>query len=242
MFHHPYIHTPNVHNERDPSLVVPFLIDLLHPGSVVDVGCGFGTWISVFEKEGVADVLGIDSTAVDRRLLRIEEEKFLPVDLSKSFTLPRRFDLAMSLEVAEHLPPESTDVFLDSLAALSDVILFSAAVPGQGGQGHINEHWQNWWARRFEERGFIAVDFLRWKFWNETALFYWYRQNMFLAVRPNHAIAARGGTIQNVIHPALWEKRSRQFRDIKEGRIPVVSALKIFIKSVLYALGFRQDS
>jgi hypothetical protein len=234
-----YIHSTEVHNEADPGIVVPYLMELLHPGSVVDVGCGRGTWLSVFAKHGVPDIFGLDSPLIDRTLLTIREGQFQALDLSEPFTLPRRFDVAMSLEVAEHLPASSADAFLDSLTALSDVVLFAAAIPYQGGQGHVNEQWKTWWADRFRHRGYIPIDILREKLWKDERLFYWYRQNMFLAVRKEHPLAGAAQVSDDIVHPALWEKRSTQFRAIKDGRIGVIIAAKIFAKSLLSALRLR---
>jgi len=90
-----YIHETNVHNLDAPSVVVPILINLVKPASVLDVGCGIGTWLSVFNKEGVMDYFGIDGDYVDRELLSgfIDPDHFKAVDLSGPFDLKRKFDL-----------------------------------------------------------------------------------------------------------------------------------------------------
>ena len=62
-------------------------------------------------------------------------------DLAQPLQIDRRFDLALSLEVAEHLPPECGSEFVQTLTDLSSVILFSAAIPFQGGTDHLNEQW-----------------------------------------------------------------------------------------------------
>jgi len=84
--------------------IVPLVAQLIKPKSVVDVGCGTGTFLSVFRENGIEDILGIDGNYVDRNMLLIPKEYFLPQDITKSFKLGRRFDLVVSLEVAEHLP------------------------------------------------------------------------------------------------------------------------------------------
>ena len=121
--------------------VVPHILELLRPESVVDVGCGVGSWLAVFREHGIEAFLGVDGAYVDGDLLQIPLEKFLPPDLSKPLQLDRRFDLAVSLEVAEHLPEECAATFVASLVALAPVVAFSAAISHQGGHQNVNEQW-----------------------------------------------------------------------------------------------------
>jgi SAM-dependent methyltransferase len=162
--------------------IVPILLELLGPASVVDVGCGLGTWLSAFREFGVQDVFGIDGAHVSRTLLEIPEERFAAVDLTARFAAERRFDLALSLEVAEHLPATASDAFVDSLVRLSDFVAFSAAIPKQGGEGHVNEQWPDYWIGRFASRGYEVVDCLRRRTWTDDRVEWWYAQNLFLFV------------------------------------------------------------
>ena len=134
---------------RSARVVVPLVLELVRARSVVDVGCGDGTWLSVFREHGVEDVRGIDGDYVDRAELQIPRERFHPHDLTRPLELGHTFDLAVSLEVAEHLPPESADDFVTSLTRHAPIVLFSAAAPYQGGQNHVNEQWPAYWAARF---------------------------------------------------------------------------------------------
>ena len=81
------------------------------------------------------------------------------------------------------MPPERGERFVADLVALAPVVLFSAAIPGQGGTDHINEQWQDYWARLFAKHDYVALDFLRLKFWNDSRIEWWYRQNIILYVR-----------------------------------------------------------
>jgi len=146
---------------RSARRVVPVLQELIPISSVCDVGCGVGTWLSVFREKGVSDTLGIDGGYVDRSLIRIPGESFREADLREELRVPRRFDLAMSLEVAEHLPERRARGFVDNLTRLAPVVLFSAAIPGQGGVNHVNEQWQTWWASILNDLGFLTCDALR---------------------------------------------------------------------------------
>jgi len=115
----------------------------------VDVGCGLGGWLRTCIENRIADVQGIEGAWVAGRDMLIDKKLITIMDLNKPSPLPRRFDLAMSLEVAEHLSPDSSDTFVDYMCSLSDLIMFSAAIPGQGGDNHTNETWQSGWAERF---------------------------------------------------------------------------------------------
>jgi SAM-dependent methyltransferase len=157
-------------------------MELLEPKSVVDVGCGHGIWLSVFKQLGVADVLGIDGEHVDRERLSIPLEQFVAADLTGPLTLGREFDLVMSLEVAEHLPQECAAQFVDSLVRLGPVVLFSAAIPNQGGHRHVNEQWPEYWRHLFAGRGYASLDGLRQRLWASDEVDWWYLQNMILYV------------------------------------------------------------
>jgi SAM-dependent methyltransferase len=163
-------------------IVVPIIMELIHPRSVVDLGCGIGTWLAVFAEQNVADYVGIDGDYVDRSQLLIPPERFLGRDLTEPVELDMRFDLAVSLEVAEHLPAASAQVLVASLTQLAPVILFSAAVPGQGGTHHVNEQWPSYWASLFAERDFVTVDAVRPRIWEKKDVAWWYRQNTLLFV------------------------------------------------------------
>lgn len=170
---------------QSAHVVIPTILNWIAPKSVVDVGCGVGSWLSVFDECGVRDYLGIDGEYVDKNLLLIPQSKFKPFDLKQPIQLEREFDLVVSLEVAEHLPAENAEKFIQSLTALGPVILFSAAIPFQGGTGHINEQWPEYWKAYFDKYGYVLCDAIRSKIWNDRGVDPWYRQNIFLYVREN---------------------------------------------------------
>jgi SAM-dependent methyltransferase len=164
---------------------VPVILDLIHPKSVVDVGCGVGTWLSVFREYGVEDALGIDGGHVKDDMLLIPPSRFLVRDLSAPFHVGRRFDLVLCLEVAEHLPPESAAGFVSCLTQLGPCVVFSAAVPFQGGTNHVNEQWPEYWIQHFRSKGYTVVDALRGVLWDEADVEWWYAQNTFIFVESN---------------------------------------------------------
>jgi len=160
--------------------VVPVAVADWHPSSVIDVGCGEGIWAAVFESEGVPAV-GIDGAWVrpERRLV----DRFVACDLRDPLPALGRFDLCVCLEVAEHLPASSAGTLVAGLAGLADRILFSAAVPGQGGTDHLNEQPHEYWIARFARAGFRADVAWRDRFAGDDDVAWWYRRNMVVFER-----------------------------------------------------------
>jgi len=162
--------------------IVPLLQRQLAPGSVLDVGCGQGAWLAVWQHCGVGDVFGVDGAYVDRSRLLFAPERFCAHDLAQGFDLERTFDLVQCLEVAEHLPPSSAEPLVDSLVRHGEVIVFSAAPPGQGGHEHVNERSYEYWRGLFLHRGYLPLDWLRPRILTAAAIDPWYRYNTLLYV------------------------------------------------------------
>jgi SAM-dependent methyltransferase len=170
------------HTPQSAAEIIPLVLEYVTPRSVVDVGCGSGAWLAEFARRGVEDVLGLDGPWVAQSSLQIPRTRFRVVDLGRPIEESRRFDLVVCLEVAEHLPATQADTIVESLTRLGDVILFSAAIPFQGGTNHVNEQWPEYWAARFASRGFVFVDTLRSRIWTNPRVEWWYAQNMFFVV------------------------------------------------------------
>jgi hypothetical protein len=165
---------------RSAKIIVPLVRELLPVQSVCDVGCGVGTWLSVFRDCGIMRIQGIDGDYVDRSQLLIPSENFHPQDLTQRVSLDSKFDLAMSLEVAEHLPRERAPTFVEDLTRLAPVVLFSAAIPRQGGTGHVNEQWPAYWAELFDRYRYTPIDAIRPLVWNDVRVERWYCQNVII--------------------------------------------------------------
>lgn len=200
--------------------LLPSVLGIVCPRSIVDVGCGVGTWLKAASELGVPDVIGIDGDYVQRDKLVIAPERFMPADLTSPVSLSRTFDLAMSLEVAEHLDAKYAAQFVASLCRLAPVILFSAAIPGQQGTHHVNEQWPSYWAELFREHGFYFWDCLRMKLWNDERIDFWYRQNAFL-VCDREWLEARSipipGSPASLVHPQIynqWRNEKPTLRNI----------------------------
>jgi tetratricopeptide (TPR) repeat protein/SAM-dependent methyltransferase len=211
-------------SRRSALRVLPVLFELHKPVSVVDVGCGAGAWLNACRQLGIMDVVGIDGAYVDRNQLEIPSDRFLTADLatltpqslvSLGPLATRQFELALSLEVAEHLPPEAAHGFIDALCALAPVVLFSAALPHQGGTHHVHERFPSFWVPHFARHGFLAIDAVRKFIWDDENVEWWYRQNTLLfasleAINDNPLLAAARAATRDaaldVIHPAHYQR------------------------------------
>lgn len=160
--------------------VSALLLKELAIGSLLDVGAGHGAWAAEWLAAGVKDVVAVDGDYVRRDQLAIPADRFTAHDLSTPLDLKRRFDLVQSLEVAEHLPADRAGLFVENLVRHGDVILFSAAVPHQGGEHHVNEQPPEYWRTRFRERGYAVFDWVRPRIAGRSEIKPWYRFNSYL--------------------------------------------------------------
>lgn len=198
---------------------IPEVMRFIKPSSVIDIGCGVGAWLKVWKDSGVKYVHGVDGQYVKKSELLINENEFTPFELSNGFSDNRKYDLVSCLEVAEHIRAEFASTFVQSLCMLGDVVLFSAAIPGQGGTLHYNEKYIDYWINEFARNNYIPLDCLRSKIWNNPNIAWWYRQNILLFV--NKSVISQikelydefqrlNGQGLNVVHPILFEYQLRQ--------------------------------
>lgn len=204
-------HPKTIFNENDANIIVPEVVKLVNPKSVVDVGCGIGTWLNVFKKYGVKNVLGIDGEWTEKDLVyeNLATEEYLQVNLELPIHLNKKFDLVCCLEVAEHINSTASDIFINTLTSLGNVILFSAAIPGQGGYEHINEQWPSYWQAKFEKKGFKILDVLRYKFWNNKDVFLWYKQNILLVIHESELehFNYKYQSPLDIVHPDMYFRK-----------------------------------
>jgi SAM-dependent methyltransferase len=166
------------------SRVISLLLPALDIGSVLDIGCAGGGWLKEWKQAGIGELLGVDGSYVNAADLEIEPESFVPKDLSHPFDLGKTFDLVQSLEVAEHIDEAASDIFVSNVVKHAGrYILFSAAVPGQGGEHHVNEQPYDFWRKRFARHGFVAYDFVRPRIAHDHKISFWYRYNVLLFVK-----------------------------------------------------------
>jgi SAM-dependent methyltransferase len=223
---------------RDSAgVIVPLIISLVQPRSVIDVGCGTGTWLAQFVECGIADYLGIDGNWVDRASLEIPVDHFTACDLTKALAVKREFDLAICLEVAEHLPCESAAGFIQSLTKLAPIVAFSAAIPLQGGTGHQNESWQAEWSEHFASNDYLPLDALRPRIWSDERVAFWYAQNLILYVRRDLFqqkwevwFREQVPPVLSVVHPKLFLMRAPQTFRLKKVLAMVPRAISAAVK------------
>lgn len=220
-------------NKQSAVRILGTLFEYVRPQSALDVGCGLGTWLRSASDLGVLDIQGIEGSWLDAKLLQIDPYLIKVLDLERGFDLGRRFDLAICLEVAEHLSPAAADPLVASLTSHADIVLFSAAIPFQGGHHHVNEQFPDYWAQRFARHGFRTVDCLRPRIWNDEEIFWWLRQNV-LVFAHERAVAASSKLQQEsevnhrlrVVHP-----------DCYTGRMQLAHNLAIDYQRMLATLG-----
>ena len=223
--------------------VLAVILDALPVDSVVDIGCGVGTWLSVAKEMGATTLLGIDGPWVDPALMQIDRSELLIQDLQQPIRLNRRFDLALSLEVAEHVPALRAKSFVSDLCEASDQIVFGAAVPDQGGVGHLNEQWQSYWAALFAEHDFCPIDCVRARIWSNSEIPWWYKQNTLLYVKRHifadtcnaFSIPGRYAASQiDLIHPDMYSSHLSRYDDF--GFL-LRQTLKVFRRKLKNKLG-----
>lgn len=225
-------------SRRSAEIVFDSLAPLFDrvPATLVDVGCGSGTWCRAFaERFATAELRGIDGDYVDRAQLVIDPAQFQAHDLTRPLPADRRFGLAMSLEVGEHLPPEAGPELVRTLVGFADHILFSAAVPGQGGEYHVNERPLDYWRSLFAGHGYVAVDALRPMIARNRAVEPWYRYNAVLYVRRDRldslpdgfraAVVPDGQPLANVAS-LWWRLRCAVIRQMPAGMVLMLARAK----------------
>ncbi|MDB5613564.1 MAG: Methyltransferase protein [Devosia sp.] len=179
--------------------------------SVADIGCGTGTWLAAALADGAVTAFGIEGDWVTPEMLDDGRIVFAAQDLEQRFSGPR-VDLALSLEVAEHLSSERAVSFVADLVALAPAVLFSAAIPGQGGVGHRNEQWQSWWAALFATHGYLAYDVVRPAIWSDEDIPAWYRQNavLYLDATTGVGLTPTAPALLDRVNPAFWNRANRE--------------------------------
>lgn len=221
------------------EVIIPMLTAHLPIRSVLDVGCGRGVWLSVWKRHGVEDIAGVDGDYVDRARLHIPADRFMAQDLAGGFDLGRRFDLVSTLEVAEHLPPAASPGFVESLTRHGPMVLFSAAVPGQGGENHVNERSYAYWRGLFAAKGYRAFDPLRPTIHADARVEPWYRYNSLLYVHDDAipglppAIAATrvpDGTPIPDVSPLPYQLRKLLLRQLPVATVTSLAQLNARMK------------
>ena len=158
--------------------------------SVIDMGCGVGVWLNSMQEiyEDVT-VHGVDGAYVNKDYLVIPSECFEEWNLEDEYyeTHKEKYDVAITLEVAEHLCSQRAESFVKDLVSMADIILFSAAIPYQkilgGAVSHINEQPLSYWMKKFDAYGYKMYDLIRPQIWNNEHVLSHYKQNIVLFIK-----------------------------------------------------------
>lgn len=234
-----YTHLTKEHSVAGARAALPIVLAHRTLHSLLDVGCGTGTWLKAAIECGITDVIGVDGVRIEPAELQVPAELIRHFDLTKSWSLERRFDVAICLEVAEHLDPTSGPSLIRALANHSDLVLFSAACPGQPGQHHVNCRWPSYWQSLFNECGYVCEDDLRAQIWDDPRIEPWYRQNLFLARRDPES-AGNELRIHSLVHPAMWKFESgvswaplaEHLDEIENGSMPITWYMTVPAKAL----------
>ncbi len=208
---------------KDAEIIISYIIEWIKPKSIVDFGCGEGLWLSVAKKiDDDISILGLDGEYVHKNRLKIPANNFQALDLSKRVSLNKKYDLAISTEVAEHIMEKYSDNFIDNITSVSDRILFSAAIPGQDGINHVNEQWQSYWIKRFEDKGYFANLSIRDFFWNEKEVTSWRKQNIIYFSKFKDDLIVPKRRVFDVVHPDSFINLNRRFREANEQLVYMI--------------------
>lgn len=182
------------------------------------------------------EILGVEGEWLDKNKLHVDESLILIKDLEKPLTIHKRFDLALCLEVVEHLSESSADVIVDTLTGLSDIIIFSAAIPGQKGQNHINEQYIEYWEKKFKKKDYLIYDELREIFWNNPNIDVWYKQNIFIVMKKgvNRFGFKENQKIKTKIHPDFNTSYIYVVKKFFAKQIPFGLLIQMFTYRFLY--------
>lgn len=179
--------TLNQSSETSADVYIKYLFQFINPKSVIDVGCGYASWLKACKKYGSSEHTGVDGLWNDGSIVKSLGFNFIQMDLDEINRPIKHHDLAICLEVAEHLKPSSSRDFIKNLTKTANVILFSAAFTNQGGTHHINERDHSFWGGIFKDYDYVAFDMFRENFWRDERVGFWYRQNCFLYCKKDTA-------------------------------------------------------
>lgn len=199
-------------NRHSANVILDIVNEYIHPNSVLDVGCGLGTWLDVAKNKWGCETVGVEGQWAEDR------EGLVKVDLEKGFDIGKKFDLAICLEVGEHLPAACAARLVQSLTKHSDVILFSAAIPYQGGHGHVNEQFLPYWEELFRACGYQGIDMIRGIVWDDQSVLWWLRQNTVVFAKPGALEVLAFDRLLSLVHPDVYSSRIRQMEGMLQQR------------------------
>lgn len=235
-YNHKFYNDQLIQSRNSASYIVPIINNWFEPKNVVDIGCGIGAWLEIWKNQSnVKEVNGVDAKFVDKSLMRIDvESEFIEADLNTKIPKLKSYDLAMCLEVAEHLEESRANSFVEDLTKLSNVILFSAAIPGQEGTHHINEQYIGYWIEKFEQNNFKCYDVVRPLIWNVDSIAWWFRQNTVIFVKTDDELKVNLDSMQSFNCFDLVQKDLLKHKDNKYLKhVTKINSTKKIVKKII---------
>lgn len=184
-YNHDFYENQTHESARSAQNIIPLIEKWIEPKSIIDVGCGVGSWLNEWKKFGNKKVEGFDGSFVSNDLILLDKTEFTQIDINNKLPQRPKVDLVICLEVAEHLSAYRADSFIHELTEYADVILFSAAIEGQEGTHHVNEQFLSYWIELFKKRNYTCIDCVRPAIWNDDQVMWWYRQNIVMFIKTN---------------------------------------------------------
>ena len=232
-------------NLSSARTVIPYVMRLVAPEAVADIGCGEGLWLKAFGEAGAKEIFGVDGEWVEKSRLQIPESSFTVADLEHAISFDKKYDLSVCLEVGEHLPDASAASLVETLTNAAPAVLFSAAIPLQGGSHHVNEQWPAYWAEKFAARGYVPIDALRRHIWDDKRVSFFYAQNILLYVKESEIekypllkkeIEDGHNVALPLVHPFMYLYYAERWRSV----VPFLGKLPpSFLHAVKRLLGKR---
>ena len=202
-------------NLESARIILPIIFKYFTPKNIIDVGSGGGSWLKAANELGIATLTGIEGSWITKDKLLLEKIELITHDLENVLPFYGKYDMAISLEVAEHLPENRGKSFISDLCELSPVVLFSAAIPYQGGDNHINEQWQSYWYGLFKENNFVGIDLIRPQIWENINVKSWYKQNCMLYIHESKTLLfknlEKSNFPLNIVHEEIFNIRPKYF-------------------------------
>lgn len=205
--------------------IAKYIYNNFEPKTVVDIGCGTGEILKALTSLCDIECLGIEGPWINDCQERFENIQL--ANLNEFLPLEKKFDVAICLEVAEHLEERFASTLISTLTESSNIILFSAAIPGQSGTEHINLKYPDYWARHFWEKGFALYLDPRKEFFRNLQLAPWYQQNTLVFRKMDDDWNIAEITVPRLIrHPLIFPEQLPLKNIIYRGKRKFYSLLK----------------
>jgi SAM-dependent methyltransferase len=239
IYNDPFFKLQQTQSLNSAKIILPIINNWIKPNSVIDVGCGVGSWLKAYAELGLKKYIGIDGDYVKKENLVIDTNYFVTANLEDEIIIEEKYDLLICLEVAEHLQPKRAESFVNNLCQMSEVILFSAALPNQEGTLHFNEQYPTYWIEKFKNNNYECIDCVRPLIWNNDTVEFWYKQNTMLFIKqttlPTYSILQQLPTFNgnSIIHPNLFNYKNEKLLAQKQIADSPLKAIKNYLSKTL---------